>query len=196
MMKKLFSIIKTTLVGGILFLIPLILVIMIVGKAKKMVSTLIHPLVVRLDEKFNLEFENLTATVIVIGICFLAGLIARARVAKKMVSSVENNVLSHMPGYSFMKSFGADMMGQGGNDWKPVTIKLDDSWQIGFLIDDISEEVCAVFIPDAPKPWSGTIIYVTPDRIKILNITQKQAVDYLRVLGRGMHATIKDGLQL
>lgn len=194
-MKRLFLIIKTTIVGGILFLIPLILIIMIVGKARAIAKTLIHPMINRLDEKFDLRFENLAATIIVIGICFLAGLLARIRVAKKMVSSVENNILSHMPGYNFMKSFGADIMGQGENDWKPVTVRLDDTWQIGFLIDDISEEVCAVFIPDAPKPWSGTITYVTSDRIKVLNITQKQAVDYIRVLGRGMHSIIKDGLE-
>ncbi|WP_165836401.1 DUF502 domain-containing protein [Taibaiella soli] len=167
---------------------------MIVGKAVGIMRKLVHPIVEQLDERFNLRFENLVVAAAIIAICFLAGMLAHIRAAKKVVSSVENNVLSHMPGYSFMKSFGADMMGQGNdNDWKPVTVRLDDSWQIGFLIDDISEDVCAVFIPDAPKPWSGTITYVTNDRIKILNITQKQAVDYLRVLGRGMHSMIKDG---
>ena len=46
----------------------------------------------------------------------------------------------------------------------------------------------AVYLPGAPNPWSGAVVYVEPDRVQKLEITVSEAVKNIKQLGKGTTA--------
>ena len=42
-----------------------------------------------------------------------------------------------------------------------------------------------VYLPGAPNPWSGSVVYVTPDRVVRLGMSMSEAVKNIRTQGRG-----------
>ena len=97
---------KTTMVGGILFLVPIIIFIAVIGKALELTKKLAAPLsvLIPLDSIGNIAMVNLLALCIVLLICFLAGLAAKSTLARKSVVNLESRVLSNIPVYGFLKS--------------------------------------------------------------------------------------------
>lgn len=193
-MKKIFNIIKTTIYGGILFLLPLVLVIMIIEKAFKLSKLIITPITAHIENVHvaGIPFHNLLGVITLLLLCLLAGLMGKTKAAKKLVSAIENNVLTYVPGYQFVKGMGEQMAGiENNGQWKPVLVMLDDNWQMGFLTETVHDDIRTVFVPDAPKPWSGVLVFVSNERVLPLNITQKEAISYIRNLGSGMQQVIK-----
>jgi uncharacterized membrane protein len=105
-MKSILKIMKATFLGGILFLAPLILLVVIFEKAYNIVQKITLPLVSHFPRiKFlGLAVQELTGIIIIIIIiCFLAGILGRTAKAQKLVQKLEDGILSFIPGYSFIK---------------------------------------------------------------------------------------------
>ena len=64
-----------------------------------------------------------------------------------------------------------------------VLVDIEEVWQIGFLIERLDDDLNAVFIPGAPNPMSGDVVFVKWDRLKILDISGISAMKILKKLG-------------
>ena len=196
-MKKFIHVLRVTVVGGALFLAPFIVLIIILGKAVQLLRIVTVPVAERLpyESLLGLKTPGIIAFVLLVGVCFFAGLFAQSRMAKQMVGWLEATLLSNLPGYSFMKNLGEEAAGtkqEGKND--AVIVKFDDAWQIGFLVEHISEGRVVVFIPDVPNPWTGGSFIFEEDRVKPLNVPSIAAVKSLRKLGEGTGELVKGNL--
>jgi uncharacterized membrane protein len=99
-MKRILQFLRTTLVGGLLFLVPIIVLVVILGKALAIAHKLVDPLAERLPvhSAIGLRTPMLLAVAIIVLFCFLAGGLARTALAKKLVRSLETAVLADVPG--------------------------------------------------------------------------------------------------
>src|SRR5207247_8641502 len=86
-MKKFGHFLRTTLVGGILFLVPIVVLIIVLNKALAIAHKLVDPLAARLpfESLIGLRTPHVFAIALLVIFCFVAGLFARARLAKKDV---------------------------------------------------------------------------------------------------------------
>ena len=192
-MKRLSRFVKATLVGGLLFLVPIIVLLVILGKAFAVAHHIVDPLMAHIPFKsvIGLRTPVLLALILLVIVCFLAGLLARARLAKKLLDWLENAVLSNLPGYEFIKGFGADLLGvESANAPRIVLVRLDDAWQLGFLIERMSSGHHVVFVPNVPNPQSGSIFYVTADRVTPTTISPAAALKSFKRLGAGSSALL------
>jgi len=64
--------------------------------------------------------------------CFLAGVFARTKLARKLVSGLESKVLFNLPGYEFFKAVGESILGVEADAQQVVLARFDDYWQGGF----------------------------------------------------------------
>jgi uncharacterized membrane protein len=179
---------KTTMVGGILFLVPIIIFIAVIGKALELSKKLAAPLsvLIPLDSIGNIAMINLLALGIVLLICFLAGLAAKSTLARKSIANLESRVLSKIPVYGLLKSrIDAIVQPEKAEDMKPVLARFDDSWQIAFEIERIQGGAVGIYLPGAPDPWSGSVCFVTEDRIQPLELTLLPVLKTLKSLGKG-----------
>ena len=121
---------RTTVLGGLLFLFPIVFIVAILGKALEVTNKLSAPLagLLPIDSIGGLAVVNLLALVILVLICFLAGLTARTPLAGKFLKSLETNVLGKIPAYTLLKSkaesalhpedIGGMERERGSNLWK------------------------------------------------------------------------------
>src|SRR5205085_5904096 len=140
-----FAFLRTTLTGGILFLLPVILLIIILGKAYDILHKLAAPLNKRMPELIlGLDGSNLLTIFLVILVCFLGGLLFRSATVQRGISGLEENVLVYLPGYFMLKSIAADAVGSdSAHDMTTVLVKDDETWNIGFLVEE-NDKHCTV----------------------------------------------------
>ncbi len=196
-MKSIFKIIKATFLGGILFLAPLVVLLVILEKGYGIIQKVTLPLVNYLPKVhvLGVALQELIGILIIIVICFAAGLLARTPKAQELIRKLEDGILSFVPGYSFMKSMNENIMGiESKEDLKVILVPTDAGWQFAFLIEQIDDTNFTVFIPDAPNPWSGSVVFVEKKDIKEIDMTQKQALACIRKLGFGSKELLKNKL--
>lgn len=196
-MKKFWQLIRTTFVGGVVFLGPVVLFIIIIEKALALTKRLVDPLVaiLPLEDIAGFPKHRILGLTILALICLLAGFLAKTKRAQSFIASLEDKMLSKIPGYSYYKQTGESMIGLEKNATQPVVLAyVEEAWQIAFLTEKLDNGMLAVFIPGAPNPWSGSVFFMTPDRIKTTTLTHAQALKILRQLGAGTKALLKDQL--
>lgn len=188
-MNKRLGFIKTTVVGGFVFLIPAAIVIVALGKVigtLKALAKALSPLfgIESLVGGFVLELLAITATVL---ICFLAGLLAKRASAKRFRARLDTTLLNSFPGYAFIKGF-AESLRQAeelAGSFVPVLVRFDDYAQIAFETHRDSTGKVSVYLPGAPNPWSGTVVHVSQERVEPLAMTLTEALRNIRTLGKG-----------
>ena len=196
-MKSILKIIKATFLGGLIFLVPLVVLIIVLEKGYGIIQKTTLPLVNNLPRisVLGLALQEFIGILLIILICLVAGLVAKTANAKKLVEKLEDGILSFVPGYSFMKNMNENILGiESKDDLKVILVPTDAGLQFAFLIEQISEDKFTVFIPDAPNPWSGSVVFVEKKDIQDIDITQKQALACIRKLGYGSKELLKNKL--
>lgn len=198
-MNRQFRFLKTTLVGGILFLLPILLVGAILGKAFAIAHEIVMPLAAHLPVKsmLGLETPRVLAICLLVAFCFLAGVFARTALAAKMIGWLETAVLSNVPGYEFIKSMSEDLLSAQTRHVYPVVLaRVEDSWQLAFLVERVEGKDgkegghFAVFVPGSPSPQSGSVYFMTEDRIRHTDIASLTVVKCLKRYGLGASAIL------
>lgn len=178
-----------TILGGIVFLIPLVVVVAILGKAFQFMLKIAEPVskIIPIDNFAGFALVNVVAVLLILVICFFSGLVAESKLGKVLFTSIDNLLLLFIPGYSVMRDRMNTVLGNEeiAKELKPVIVKFDDQSQIAFEVERAEGQLVAVFIPGSPDPWSGGIAYVTADRVESLDIDRKAAIKICQKLGRG-----------
>ena len=78
--------------------------------------------------------------------------------------------------------------GDGGPDMAPALIRFDDHEAIGFVMDRLPDGRCAIFIPSSPTPAVGSLLVVTGDRVRELDVPMTKAIGCFSNWGAGTGA--------
>jgi uncharacterized membrane protein len=161
----------------------------VVGKLigpMKIVASSLTP-IIPVETVLGMVALNLLALAVILGLCFLTGLAAQRATARKMGAKLESLMLETVPGYSFVKGFADNMRESDelSETFIPVVVHFDDYSQLAFEIERREGGKVIIYLPGAPNPWSGTVVYVTPDRIVRLPMTVGDVVRNIRKLGKG-----------
>jgi uncharacterized membrane protein len=197
-MKHQFSVLKTTIVGGVLFLAPFAVVLFVLGKVFAWAVKVVMPLAEALPfhSLIGLRTPWIIAALLLLLVCFAAGLLARTAAARRTVNWLETAVLSNLPGYSFMKGVGEEFAGNEPSDHhESVLVRLDDGYLLGFLVERLESGHSVVFLPGAPKPWNGDVMIVEDARVTALTPSSKAAVRCLQQLGSGAGELVEGKLR-
>jgi uncharacterized membrane protein len=179
---------KTAIIGGVAFVIPFIIVVVLLLKAMKIMMVIAAPLdsLIPIDTIGGVALANILALILVIIICFLAGLAAKSLYAKRIHESIDSKLRLFIPGYAFLKGMTGGLEEDSEDKHMiPVVAKLDDSAQIGFEVDRLESGLVVVYLPGAPNPWSGSVVLMTEDRIEKLNLKFTAVTKVMKRIGIG-----------
>ncbi len=179
---------KTTLLGGVLFLAPLVVLAILLGKAYSIGLAVAAPLdeVIPIQTLAGVALLNILAVTIILVVCFIAGFAARRAFFANRMQRIDGLLIDMFPGYAVFKG----IIGGVASDEElqallpPVLIRFDDYDQIAFEVEQ-GPERSVVFLPGAPSAWSGSTVIVDSARVQPLDLRTHQAVKLMRVLGRG-----------
>jgi len=189
-MKTILEFLKSTIIGGLLFLLPIAATALIFFKAWKMAMEVASPVAEKLplprgEAVLLLYIFAITAFIL---LAFISGVILRAMpYERKFMPFLEDKVLRKFPPYATAKKYTNLIAGlEVGDGMKPALIRVGDAWQLGFVIESINDDTVVTFVPSAPDPSSGDIYMVHADHISYLNVPKSQAVECIENSGRGL----------
>src|SRR2546422_11318885 len=103
-MKGFLHFLRTTLVGGILFLVPIVVLMIVLGKALAIAHKLADPIAARLpfESLIGLRTPHVFAIALLVIFCFVAGLFSRAAPAKRGGGWLWFSVRSERTGFQLL----------------------------------------------------------------------------------------------
>jgi len=182
---------KATIIGGILFLLPLAIVLMILGYALGLAAKLAKPISDQLDlqqlgDLAGIGIVTILSALLLVLVAFAAGMAARTYLGERISRWFESSLLGRLPQYQMAKSMSEGLAQlENASGIKPALISIEGGWQIGYLIESLENGWLGVFLPQAPTPMSGNIIYFPADRVRPLSITMVEAMSVIKRIGVG-----------
>jgi len=186
-MSKRSNAFRTTALGGLVFLIPFVVVIVVGGKALATMRGVARPVAAWLgvDHVGAVAMIDIIAVVLLVVICYLAGLIATGSRMQRLQEVFDQKLLELFPRYAFVKSMTEGLGPRSGDrTLQPVLVGFDDQSQLAFEVERGPEWV-VVYLPGSPDPWSGAVSLVEAGRVRRLDVDFSTAVKCLRLAGRG-----------
>ena len=175
------SFFRATIVGGVLFLLPAVLIALILGYAMRMIVRIAQPL----SDGLGLAATILGILVLVV-ISFAAGLLARTLRGRRTSRRFEESLLGGLPHYQMLKSMVESLVQlENSTDIKPALVSTEDGWQIGYRLETLHDGWVAVFLPQAPTPMSGNVMFFPEERIRSLDMSMVQAMTLVKRIGIG-----------
>jgi uncharacterized membrane protein len=185
-MKSIIVFLRATISGGILFLLPVVLIIMMLGHAHQIMVKISGPLANLLpDRLFGLDGSMILAIILLVLICFFAGLLIRSKRVQQGMGRLEDSLFVYIPGYLLLKSIAADTVGEKeASALRPVMVKDGDAWKIGFLVEE-KAGLCTVFVADAPRHDAGEVLIFPSELVKQINVPNNKVIQSLKNYGKG-----------
>ncbi|MEM9659100.1 MAG: DUF502 domain-containing protein, partial [Planctomycetota bacterium] len=187
---------KTTAIGGLVFLLPLVVVVGLIGQA----VAIALPVVKRV---LDLEFLKgpdgapnsviiysvvafLLAIALIVLLCFLAGIAARRSLGRKFTETVEKNLTMLFPRYAIFKDQLSGTLGGelASSRLRPVVVRANEMVRLGLEVERRDGELVAVYLPGAPDPWTGSVAMFRPDQLEPLDVEFADVMATFETLGR------------
>lgn len=187
-MKSLYRFLKTTVVGGLVVLVPVAVCAYAIVATVKTVLTGLAPIakVLHVQSPGGIVAVELVAVLVVVAVCFFFGLLVQTAGGRAIGSWFEKRLFKVLPGYEMIKKISRQFSGGGEETLgTPVVVKLGDSRQIGFLVEEYPSGEAAVFIPLAPALSLGSVHIIPAERAERLNAKLSEVVDCITNVGYG-----------
>ena len=119
-MKAFAEFTRTTLIGGVLIVLPIYVSILLLAKSLTIAVTLLSPVTAQIPA--TMQFRHLIASMILIAVCFVAGIIVRTGPGLRAQLAVERSLLRRIPGYVLVRGLAARMAGRQTDDLFAVAV--------------------------------------------------------------------------
>lgn len=187
------SILKTStrslVIGGLFFMLPLLIIILAGGKIIQILLPVGRWLskTLALHSVFGAASVLIACLFLILLICFFSGLLIQKGFVRKWSDSVEEKLFIHFPSLQMLKfRIIGDQENAIYEFWHAILLEEDNSFNIAFITEE-SDDFITVFIPDAPKADAGEVRYIKKSQAKYYPITMQQAMSSLYGFGKGMH---------
>ena len=178
------SFLKATVVGGVLFLIPLALLGLVLVRALSLTRKVTDPLVARFPQHEAAGLAVGVAAMVVVSL--LAGLVAQTSAGKQVSQWIEGKLLGGLPQYRMVKSMAEGLLTiEHAENVEVVLARIEEAWQLAFVFERLANGWLAVLLPQAPTPLSGTVMYLPAERTRHVDLSTIQAMQLVKRLGVG-----------
>ena len=187
MKRTILRFLRTTLVGGLTFLLPIVLIAWLLQKAMVLAAKLAKPALALLPESMagGVVIGAIETSLALLIIAFAAGLIARTVFGQRLMAWVENSVIGSLPRFSFVRGITDSMDDANEDSVEVVLVPADAGWAIGFIFEPSETNVVAVFLPGAPQWTSGSVVFADRADVRPAGVAFGEAIRMLKRLGVG-----------
>ncbi len=183
-MKPTRELFMSTLVGGLFVVVPVYLAVLLLLKGMKTAGTLVRPFAKLLPAW--IPAEGLFSLLLVLLFCFLIGAAVRTPSGRAVRERVERTLFGRLPGYSVLRSLTHRLAGTSdGTAWQPAMVELEDALVPSFVIEDLADGRCTVFVPSVPTPFAGAVYVLSRERVHIVDVPFTQAISSISRWGAG-----------
>ena len=189
-MSSYFERVKQNCISGILFLLPVLILLILVKKVFGYFAKFGGGIakMIGFDKILGPNAANFFGALILIVFVYLCGYLVRMAFFKRMSDAIDVKLKEVIPGYEKHKELAKKQLVDEPKveTDMPALIQFGDYWQPGFLIEQDEEGNAVVNIPNS----DGSEIYVVPiQKVKILKETTLSTLKAsIKASGKGLLA--------
>ena len=192
---------RTTIIGGVIVILPTIILIFAFTWLFGFVRNGIKPLTNLVESKLTLpeQYEALIATILVLSviilICFLLGLFVRTRLGQMIYHGFENSLLQKAPGYKMIKETVNQFLGKKETPFSSVALVQifeNETKVTAFITDKHEDGTITVFVPTGTNPTSGFIYHLDQKYVHPVAVSVEDAMRSVISCGAGSGNLIKE----
>ena len=182
---------RAVLVGGALFALPLLLLILLAGKAVKLLVPAAKKIVeiTGIHSLFGAATITVVSIAVILLICYISGKLLELGIVRRWSVGIEEKLLLYFPGYQMLKFH---LMAENKTDhdsWQAILLQENTYYRVAFITDRSIPGFLCLFLPDAPRIDAGEVRYVRKEECKYHPITMQQAIRSLHRFGRELSFT-------
>jgi len=179
-MKRLLAFLKSTLLGGLIVVLPAWLAVLLVLKALGHLQIFVKPVSSHLPH--SIAHPRVIAILVLIGLCFLVGALIQTAIGRKAERAAERAVLEKIPGYTVLRSLASRLSDHAESaSFQPALVEIEEALVPGFIVERHSGNRCTVFIPSVPTPMAGAVYIIDNNRVHPLDLP---AVSVMQCISR------------
>jgi hypothetical protein len=188
---------KTTVLGGLFVLLPLMLLWMGLAEIGNLLAAMATPIADVLADFFpqdyfdNLMVPGVVALFLIVIASFILGLAARSNWLSSVGRSIENSVLNKVPMYKMLKIISRAMIDTDTSHIDPALLR--DGSGGGdpcYVIEKHSDGRATILLPWSPASFAGSIKVVQQTDLEILSCSLDEYSRSLSQLGVGVEDCI------
>lgn len=183
-MHKVSQFLKMTLLGGLVVILPVALIVFLLMKAMTEVQKVLQPIVSLLPDEVILP--KVMALLIVIGGCFITGLVLNTRIGQQVYQAGERQILERIPGYTLLRSLSRQFSGrEEEGSFSVALVEIEAALVPAFLVEEHEDGSFMVFVPSSPTPTVGALYILPPERVHPVNVSFAKAIKCVASWGVG-----------
>ena len=174
-MRTLAEFTKTTLIGGVLIILPIYVAVLLLAKAVKGLLALLTPVTEQLPAA--VQFRQITAILLLVVVCFVVGLVVRTGPGLRAKNAFEQVVLEKLPGYTFLRGLTKRLAGRDEErTLQPALVEIEEALVPALVVEELEDGSYTVLVPSAPTPMAGSIYILPRDRVHPVKIPLTKAI--------------------
>jgi uncharacterized membrane protein len=183
-MRTLAEFTKTTLIGGVLVILPIYIAMLLLAKMVMGLLALLKPLTTHIPA--GVEFRQIIAILLLLVFCFVVGLVVRTGPGLRVKDAFERAVLQKLPGYTFLRGLAGRLTGRSeGHALQPALVEIEDALVPALIVEELDDGSYTVLVPSAPTPMAGSIYILPRDRVHPVDIPFTKAIGVFSKWGTG-----------
>jgi uncharacterized membrane protein len=183
-MRTLAEFMKTTLIGGILIVLPIYVSLLLLAKAASGLLALVKPITAAVPA--SVEFRQIFAILVLAVICFIAGLIARTGPGLRAKNAFEQAVLEKLPGYALVRGLAGRIAGRADEQaFAPALVEIEDALVPALIIEELVDGSYTVLVPSVPTPMAGALYILPRERVHPVDVPFTSALKVFSKWGAG-----------
>lgn len=187
-MKALRTFIADTVLGGVVFLVPLFVMLMMGKKLWEFFQNFGGNMTKMLGVPFlaGVGSTSIMTVGLILLVCFLGGLLAKWSIAGSVRTWFEST-LHRLPLYDYYKTLVEQKLELTEKPARPaVLLRLPGGWQPGIVVEEYANGETVVFVPLSPKTTDGAVYLVRTEDLRPSSLNEKTLNAVLLKQGKGL----------
>lgn len=184
-MPRLLEYVRVTVIGGLLFLLPLLIIYFVTDKAIDILTPITQPVMHRLGLDTIVGFPGRTIIGLagLAGVAFVVGMFARTPPGQALLRWIEHGIAVALPQFSIFQTVAHSLEADNDVRMPVVLVATDAGWQLGVLLAEPEHGWYPVFLPGSPGIASGSISYARGEFIHDIDLTPSELWSIMRSRG-------------
>ena len=183
-MKVLAEFTRTTLIGGVLVILPIYVTLLLLAKAVSGLLALLSPVTAQLPA--GVQFRHVAAILLLVAVCFIVGLAVRTGPGLRAKNVFEQRVLDRLPGYTFLRGLAKRLTGRSEeHTLQPALVEIEEALVPALIVEELEDGSFTVLVPSAPTPMAGSLYILPASRVHPVDLPFTTAISVFTKWGTG-----------
>jgi len=180
---------RRTLVGGALTILVIGGISYLLWQAVAWIRAALEHVAVMLS--IDSEYPALSAMAVVLLLVMGLGLLLQVRPVHNLIQAVMAWLGDRFPFSKLLHGFELELIGIGKSPVQPAVAVLDDHEALGFVMEELADGRCVVFVPESPNPSNGAVYILPREQVQRIDASHFQVASCISNWGAGMKKVLQ-----